>query len=117
MVELCTITLSEAEKNVEDGIEETLTYYDFPSEHWTRIRIKNIIERLKREIRRRTGGGRLFPGQELCLDAGPRQSAACSGVTMEQQKVYEYEALKGVIGSLFYCRLTSPPESVKHICA
>ena len=24
-----------------DGIEETLTYCDFPSEHWTRIRTNN----------------------------------------------------------------------------
>ena len=30
--------LKEAAKKVEDGIEETLTYCDFPSEHWTRIR-------------------------------------------------------------------------------
>jgi hypothetical protein len=28
---------------VEDGIEETLTYCDFPSEHWTRIRTNNVI--------------------------------------------------------------------------
>ena len=32
----------------------TLTYADFPSEHWTRIRTNNVIERLNREIRRRT---------------------------------------------------------------
>ena len=38
----------------EDGIEETLTYCDFPGEHWTRIRTNNVIERLNREIRRRT---------------------------------------------------------------
>ena len=30
--------LKEAAKKAEDGIEETLTYCDFPSEHWTRIR-------------------------------------------------------------------------------
>ena len=39
---------------VEDGIEETLTYCDFPSEHWTRIRTNNVIEQLDGEIRRRT---------------------------------------------------------------
>ena len=44
--------LKEAAKKVEDGIEETLTYCDFPSEHWTRIRTNNVIERLNREIRR-----------------------------------------------------------------
>ena len=39
----------ETARKVEDGIEETLTYCDFPSEHWTRIRTNNVIERLNRE--------------------------------------------------------------------
>ena len=52
--ELRAMKLREAAKKVEDGIEETLTYCDFPSEHWTRIRTNNVIERLNREIRRRT---------------------------------------------------------------
>ena len=42
----------EAARKVEDGIEETLTYCDFPNEHWTRIRTNNIVERLNREIHR-----------------------------------------------------------------
>ena len=46
---------------MEDGIEETLTYCDFPSEHWTRIRTNNVIERLNREIRRRTRVVGTFP--------------------------------------------------------
>ena len=52
--ELRSMKLKEAAKKVENGIEETLTYCDFPSEHWTRIRTNNVIERLNREIRRRT---------------------------------------------------------------
>ena len=51
--ELCSMKLKEAAKKVEDSIEETLTYCDFPSEHWTRIRTNNVIERLNQEIRRR----------------------------------------------------------------
>lgn len=35
---------------MEDNVEETLTYCDFPYEHWTRIRTNNVIERLNREI-------------------------------------------------------------------
>ena len=35
VAELRTMKLKEAAKKVEDGIEETLTYCDFPSEHWT----------------------------------------------------------------------------------
>ena len=33
--ELRSIKLKEDTKKIEDSIEETLTYCDFPSEHWT----------------------------------------------------------------------------------
>ena len=59
--ELRAMKLKEAAKKVGDGIEETLTYYDFPSEHWIRIRTNNLIERLNREIRRRTRVVGSFP--------------------------------------------------------
>ena len=52
---------------VEDGVEETLTYCDFPSEHWTRIRTNNVVERLNREIRRRTRGVGTFPDGNSAL--------------------------------------------------
>ncbi len=35
-------------------VEETLTYYRFLAEHWIRIRTNNPLERIIREIRRRT---------------------------------------------------------------
>ena len=35
--------LKEVARKVEDGIEETLTYCDFPSEHRTRVRTNNAI--------------------------------------------------------------------------
>ena len=54
MAELRSMKLKEAVKKVEDGIEEKLAYCNFPSEHWTRIRTNNDIERLNREIRCRT---------------------------------------------------------------
>ena len=44
--ELCAIKLKEAAQKVEDSIEETLTYCDFSSEHWTRIRTNIVVERL-----------------------------------------------------------------------
>lgn len=52
--ELRAMKLKEAAKKVEDSIEEPLTCCDFPSEHWTRVRTNNVIERLNREILRRT---------------------------------------------------------------
>ena len=64
---LKAMKLPEAAKKVEEGIEETLTYCDFPSEHWTRIRTNNVIERLNREIRRRTRVVGCFPDGNSAL--------------------------------------------------
>ena len=54
-------------KKVEEGIEETLTYMDFPTQHWTRIRTNNAIERLNREIKRRTKAIGAFPDGQSAL--------------------------------------------------
>ena len=59
--------LKEAAKKVEDSIDETLTYMDFPDEHWLRIRTNNAIERLNREIRRRTRVVGTFPDGNSAL--------------------------------------------------
>jgi transposase-like protein len=53
--------LKAAAQKVEDSIEETLTFMDFPSQHWTRIRTNNTLERLNREIKRRTRAIGAFP--------------------------------------------------------
>jgi len=66
-INLREMKLSEAAKKVEAGIEETLTYMDFPSEHWLRIRTNNAIERLNREIRRRTRVVGAFPDGNSAL--------------------------------------------------
>lgn len=65
--ELKAMKLKEAAKKVEDSVEETLTYCDFPFEHWTRIRTNNVIERLNREIRRRTRVVGAFPDGNSAL--------------------------------------------------
>ena len=59
--------LSSAAKKLQDGIEETLTYMDFPTQHWTRIRTNNTIERLNREIKRRTKAIGAFPDGQSAL--------------------------------------------------
>ena len=59
--------LNAAAKKLEDGIEETLTYMDFPSQHWLKIRTNNVIERLNREIRRRTRVVGAFPDGNSAL--------------------------------------------------
>ncbi len=65
--ELKAMKLPEAAKKVEACIEETLTYCDFPSKHWVKIRTNNIIERMNREIRRRTRVVGAFPDGNSAL--------------------------------------------------
>lgn len=64
---LRAMKLAKAAKKVEDGIEETLTYMHFPTQHWTRIRTNNTIERLNREIKRRTKALGAFPNGQSAL--------------------------------------------------
>ena len=52
---------------VRDGIEETLSYMNFPREFWRRIRTNNPLERIMREIRRRTKVVGNFPDGESAL--------------------------------------------------
>lgn len=59
--------LGAAAKVVREGCLETLTYTDFPMQHWTRIRTNNAIERLNREIRRRTRVVGTFPDGRSAL--------------------------------------------------
>lgn len=67
VAKLREMKLKEAAKKVEDGIEETLTYMDFPSQHWLKIRTNNVIERMNREIRRRTRVVGAFPDGNSAL--------------------------------------------------
>ena len=59
--------LGSAAKKLQDGIEETLTYMDFPTQHWTRIRTNNTIEWLNREFKRRTKAIGAFPDGQSAL--------------------------------------------------
>ena len=59
--------LSQAAKKLEDSIHETLAYYDFPDAHWRRIRTNNPLERILREVRRRTRVVGAFPDGNSAL--------------------------------------------------
>jgi transposase-like protein len=59
--------LSQAATIVRAGVAETLSYMAFPREHWTRIRTNNMLERIMREIRRRTRVVGNFPDGRSAL--------------------------------------------------
>jgi len=51
---------------MEENIPESLTHLQFPEEHQRRIRTSNMLERLNKEIRRRTRIIGVFPNTESC---------------------------------------------------
>ena len=66
--QLKQLRLGKAASLVEEAIEETLTFYRFPDNHWVRIRTNNPMERIIREIRRRTRVVGAFPdGQSAVM--------------------------------------------------
>jgi transposase-like protein len=64
---LQSMKLNKASDTVKSGIEETFSYYGYPSEHWRRIRTNNPLERIMREIRRRTRVVGSFPDGNSAL--------------------------------------------------
>ena len=59
--------LRKAAQTVRDGVHETFSYYHFPREHWRQIRTNNPLERIMREIRRRSRVVGCFPDGNSAL--------------------------------------------------
>jgi putative transposase len=52
---------------MEENITQGLTVFEFPPEHQRRLRTSNGVERLNREIRRRSRVATIFPNEASCL--------------------------------------------------
>lgn len=59
--------LGKAAAIVREGVAETLGYTAFPREHWRSLRTNNPLERLNREVRRRTRVVGAFPDGQSAL--------------------------------------------------
>ncbi len=66
----------------EQNLQEGFTVFRFPSDHWRRIRTSNVLERINREIRRRTRVATIFPNEASC-------SRLVSAVLMEISEEWE----------------------------
>ena len=64
---LQSMKLGRAADIVKEGIAETVSYYRFPREHWRKIRTNNPLERIMKEIRRRTRVVGSFPDGNSAL--------------------------------------------------
>ena len=96
---LKTMKLNKAEKILSDGLEETLSYYQFPSEHWIKTRTNNPLERIMREIRRRTRVVGNFPDGHSALMLVAARLRHISGTKwglrryMKMDNLYQVECL------------------------
>jgi len=62
-----SMRLAKAAQIAREGASETFGYYGFPREHWRSLRTNNPLERIMREIRRRTRVVGAFPDGRSAL--------------------------------------------------
>jgi putative transposase len=94
---LVALRLGQAAAIVREGVDETLSYMAFPREHWTRLRTNNVLERIMREIRRRTRVVGNFPDGQSALMLVAARLRHISGtkwgrrVYLDMVRLYEIE--------------------------
>jgi len=83
-----------AAKIIREGIEETLSYYSFPREHWRQIRTNNPLERILREVRRRIRVVGAFPDGNSALMLVAARLRYIAGTRWGTKKYLNMERLK-----------------------
>lgn len=86
--------LTRAAELVERCVDETLAYYRFPEEHWRRIRTNNPLERILREIRRRTRVVGAFPDGQSALNLAAARLRHVAGSEWSTKRYLSMELLK-----------------------
>jgi transposase-like protein len=93
VVKLRAMKLAKASSIVEEGVGETLSYMAYPREHWTRIRTNNPLERIMREIRRRTRVVGAFPDGHSALMLVAARLRHVAGTRWGTRKYLDMERL------------------------
>jgi transposase-like protein len=88
---LDAMRLGKAAKVVRDGVMETLSYMLFPREHWIRIRTNNVLERIMREIRRRTRVVGNFPDGQSALMLVAARLRHIAGTTWSSRRYLDMD--------------------------
>jgi putative transposase len=91
---LKAMKLKKAAEKVAESVAETLTYYRFPSEHHRQIRTNNMLERVMREIRRRTRVVGAFPDGRSALMLAAARLRYVSGSRWGTRRYMDMNRLK-----------------------
>jgi transposase-like protein len=85
--------LRKAAELIETHIDETLSYYSFPDSHWLKIRTNNPLERIMKEIRRRTRVVGAFPDGQSCLNLAAARLRHIAGSQWSTRKYMNMDPL------------------------
>ena len=91
---LRALRLTRAADLIEAAVEETHAYYAFPEEHWRRIRTNNPLERILREIRRRTRVVGAFPDGQSALNLAAARLRHIAGTAWSTKRYLNIELLR-----------------------
>jgi putative transposase len=103
--------LKKAAETVRNGAHETFNYYKFPSEHWRQLRTNNMLERIMREIRRRTRVVGCFPDGNSALMLAAARLRHISGTKwgsrqyMNMKRLEEMSKEETLSDKIFACPL------------
>jgi putative transposase len=86
--------LTRAVELLESAIEEMFAFYAFPQEHWRRIRTNNPLERILREIRRRTRVVGAFPDGQSALNLAAARLRHVAGTEWSTKRYLSMDLLK-----------------------
>ena len=89
-----SMKLRKAAEKVRNDAHETFSYYHFPSEHWRQIRTNNMLERIMREIRRRTRVVGCFPDGNSALMLASARLRYVAGTKWGTRRYLNMDRLK-----------------------
>ncbi len=94
---LTAMKLGKAAEFVRESVQQTLSYMAFPPEHWLRIRTNNPLERVMKEIKRRTKVVDSFPDGHSALMLSAARLRHVAGTRwgtrryLDMNRLYELE--------------------------
>ena len=91
---LRTMKLSKAAELVESHIEETFSFYAFPDQHWIKLKTNNPLERIMREIRRRTRVVGAFPDGQSALNLAAARLRHIAGTKWSTKRYMNMDLLR-----------------------
>jgi putative transposase len=94
VTKLRAMRLNKAAQLVETGVGESLAYYQFPEVLWQEVRTNNPLERILREIRRRSRVVGAFPNGQSAVNLATARLRHIAGSTWSTKRYLSMELLK-----------------------